>query len=269
MARPQRAGRFASARQSRMLRARRIPRQRAAPPFGYRWAGIRTILVGDMAVPPRDRRTARWTVTASVAVAVALLLAACTGSGYNYVKNSRDGTGTYFKVPDGWKIYDESEFIKTRNLSPTREQVLRDTSWTVAFDASSKPSLKHYDQLVTSRPFGLARVRELDPDERTQFSLEAMRNLVVPVDTIAQQGGGVEVLRSHEFTQSGGFRGLRFTFSVQPPDGTDFVTFDQVSIVDPDTKVLHLLFISCSAKCYEREKDTINTVMESWTVKER
>ncbi len=222
-----------------------------------------------MAVPRRARRTARWAAAASVAVAATLLLSACTGSGYNYVKNSQDGTGTYFKVPDGWKVYDESEFIKTRNLSPARSQLLRDTSWTVAFDASSKPSLKHYDELVTSQPFGLARVRELDPDERTQFSLDAMRNLVVPVDTISQQGGEVEVLRVHEFTQSGGFRGLRFTFNAQPPDSMEFVTFDQVSIVDPDTKELHLLFISCSARCYEHEKDTINTVMDSWTVKER
>jgi hypothetical protein len=222
-----------------------------------------------MAVPRRARRTARWAASASVAVAVALLLGACTDSGYRYLKNSADSTGTYFKVPDGWKVYDEGEFIKTRNLSPARSHVLRDTSWTVAFDASSKPSLKHYDELVTSKPFGLARVRELDPDERNQFSLEAMRNLVVPVDTIAQQGGEVEVLRVDEFTRSGGFRGLRFTFSVQPPESQDFVTFDQVSIVDADTKELHLLFMSCSAKCYEREKDTIDTVMDSWTVKER
>jgi hypothetical protein len=222
-----------------------------------------------MAVPRRARRTARWATAASLGVAVAVLLSACTGSGYQYLKNSRDSTGTYFKVPDGWKIYDEREFIKTRNLSPARSQVLRDTSWTVAFDASSKPSLKHYDQIVTSKPFGLARVRELDPDERNQFSLEAMRNLVVPVDRLAEQGAAVEVLRSHEFTRAGGFRGLRFTFNVQPPDGEEFVTFDQVSVVDADTKELHLLFISCSAKCYEREKDTINTVMDSWTVKER
>jgi hypothetical protein len=222
-----------------------------------------------MAVPLRARRTARGAAAVSVAVAVAMLLSACTDSGYNYVKNSGDGTGTYFKIPDGWKIYDEREFIKTRNLSPVRSQLLRDTSWTVAFDASSKPSLKHYDQLVTSKPFGLARVRELDPEERSQFSLEAMRNLVVPVDQISQQGGEVEALRLDEFTQSGGFRGLRFTFSLQPPESRQFVTFDQISIVDADTRELHLLFISCSARCYEREKGTIDTVMESWTVKER
>jgi hypothetical protein len=206
----------------------------------------------------------------AVVVAAALLLAACTDSGYNYVKNSTDaGSGTYFKVPSGWKIYQEGEFYKTRDLSPVRAKLLRETSWTVAFDASAKPSLRHYDQLVTRQPFGLARVRELDPEERNAFSIEAMRNLVVPIDTIAEQGAEVELLRMDEFTEDGGFRGLRLTFSLQPPEDNEFVTFDQVSIVDAQTKELHLMFISCSATCYERNKDTINTVMDSWTVKER
>jgi hypothetical protein len=205
----------------------------------------------------------------AVAVAAAILLSACTGSGYHYLKNTDDSSGTYFKVPDGWRIYDETEFYKSRNVSPARSKVLRDTSWTVAFDASSKPSLRHYDQLLTSEPFGLAKVRELDPDERNSFSYDTMRNLVVPVDSISQQGGDLEVLRLREFTQSGGFRGLRFTFNVRPPDSRQFVTFDQVTIVDASTKELHLLFVSCSARCYEKKKDTIDTIMDSWTVKER
>jgi hypothetical protein len=212
---------------------------------------------------------ARRAVVVTVGVAAALLISSCTDSGYNYLKNSEDGTGTYFKVPSGWKIYDEDEFFKTRDLSPVRSRLVRNTSWTVAFDASTKPSLKHYDQLVTSEPFGLARVREIDPEERQTFSIESMRNIVVPVDSLTEQGAKVEVLRMDEFTESGGFRGLRFTFNVQPPEGKQFVTFDQVAIVDADTKELHILFISCSTRCYEREKGTIDTVMESWTVKER
>jgi hypothetical protein len=222
-----------------------------------------------MGASQRPRRTARLAVGVTLGVAAVLLISACTGSGYHYLKNSEDGSGTYFKVPDGWKIYDEDEFFKTRDLSPVRSRLVRDTSWTVAFDASSKPSLKHYDQLVTNQPFGLARVREIDPEERSTFSIESMRNIVIPVDSLSEQGAEVEVLRMDEFTESGGFRGLRFTFNVQPPEEKQFVTFDQVTIVDADTKELHVLFISCSARCYEREKGTIDTVMESWTVKER
>jgi hypothetical protein len=222
-----------------------------------------------MGLPRRRRRTAQRAVGAALGVAAVLLVSACTDSGYHYVKNTEDGTGTYFKIPDGWKIYDEREFFRTRDLSPVRSRLVRGTSWTVAFDGSEKPSLKHYDQLVTSQPFGLARVREIDPEERRTFSIETMRNLVVPVDALAEQGAEVEVLRVDEFTESGGFRGLRFTFNIQPPESKQFVTFDQLSVVDADTKELHMLFISCSASCYEREKGTIDTIMDSWTVKER
>jgi hypothetical protein len=223
-----------------------------------------------MGATQRPRRVATRSGAVVLAVAAALLLAACTDSGYHYVKNSTDdGSGTYFKIPSGWKVYEEGEFYKTRGLSPVRTKLLRETSWTVAFDASEQPSLKHYDRLVTREPFGLARVRELDPEERNALSIEAMRNIVVPIDSLAEQGADVEVLRMDEFTRDGGFRGLRLTFNVQPPDDKQFVTFDQVSIVDAETKELHLLFISCSARCYERNKDTINTVMDSWTVKER
>lgn len=205
-----------------------------------------------------------------LACAAALVLSACTGSGYNYVKNSSDeGSGTYFKVPDGWRIYDENEFFAKLDLPPERAKARKETSWAIAFDASANPTLKHFEDPVTRQPFGIAEVRQLGPDERDQFSLMAMRNLVLPVDQLLETDAELEVLRLDEFTRGGGFHGLRFTFNFRYPQAKQFVTFDQVSIVDSDTKEVHLLVISCSAKCYEQKKDTINTVMDSWTVKER
>jgi hypothetical protein len=202
--------------------------------------------------------------------AAALALAACSGSGYHYVKNSTDeGSGTYFKIPEGWRVYDENQFFAKLDLPPERAKARKATSWAIAFDASSKPTLKHFEQPVTAQPFGIAEVRELGPEERDEFSLMAMRNLVLPVDQLAESEAELEVLRLEEFTRDGGFHGLRFTFNFRYPQAKEFVTFDQVSIVDDDTKEVHLLVISCSTKCYERKKDTINTVMDSWTVKER
>jgi hypothetical protein len=90
----------------------------------------------------------------------------------------------------------------------------------------------------------------------------------VRVDDFAQRGGQLEVLRQDEFTRSGGFRGLRFTFNAQVPNSNTFVTFDQVAVVDAKTEVLHLMVVSCTFKCYEQEKGTINTIMDSWTVRE-
>ncbi len=209
---------------------------------------------------------------AGVLFAAALLaLSACTGSSYHYVKNGSNGSGTYFKVPEAWHIYDENAFFKQLDLGPEQAKARKASTWAVAFDASSKPTLKHFDDPVTAQPFGIAEVRQLDQEERDSFSLMAMRNLVIPVDQIAEQGDSdqLEVLRLDEFTRDGGFHGLRFTFNIRFPDSKRFVTFDQVSIIDSDTKELHLLVVSCSSRCYQDKKDTINTIMDSWTVKER
>jgi hypothetical protein len=223
-----------------------------------------------MAVPRVSGRTARRGGGVLLLCAAALALSACTGSGYHYVKNSSDeGSGTYFKIPEGWRVYDENEFFAKLDLPPERAKARKDTSWAIAFDASSKPTLKHFEDPVTRQPFGIAEVRQLGPEERDQFSLMAMRNLVLPVDQLAESGAELEVLKLEEITRDGGYHGLRFTFNFRYPEGKQFVTFDQVSIVDSETKEIHLLVISCSTRCYEQKKDTINTVMDSWTVKER
>ena len=213
-------------------------------------------------------RRARFGAGALVAAA-AVTLSACTGSGYQYVKNGSDGSGTYFKVPNAWRVYDENAFIRSRHLSPTKAKAAKADSWTIAFDASSKPSLKHFNELATKEPFGIAEVRKLDPQERDSFSLMAMRNYFVPVDDLAQNGGDVVPLRLDDFTRDGGFHGLRFTFEVTLPTDKESVTVDQVSIIDAGTKEIHFLAVSCSSSCYDRKKDTINKIVDSWTVKER
>jgi hypothetical protein len=205
-----------------------------------------------------------------VACSVAVAVSACTGSGYHYVKNSTDdGSGTYFKVPEGWRIYDENAFVKSRHLSPTQAKEAKASGWAVAFDASPRPSLKHYESVAPKQPFGIAEVRTLDRQERDEFSLMAMRNYFVPVDDLAQSGVDITPLRLEEFTRDGGFHGQRFTFEFTIPSSHESVTVDQVAVVDAGTKEVHFLAITCSAQCYERKKDTIDTVVDSWTVKER
>ena len=62
---------------------------------------------------------------------------------------------------------------------------------------------------------------------------------------------------------------MRLTFEFTLPTDKEAITVDQVSIVDAGTKEVHFLAVSCSSSCYERKKDTINNIVDSWTVKER
>ncbi len=206
---------------------------------------------------------------ALVLAVAALALSACTGSGYHYVKNGSNGSGTYFKVPEAWHLYGEDAFVKSRHLSPTERKDAKADSWTVAFDASARPTLRHFDTPAPKQPFGIAEVRTLGTKERDSFSLMAMRNYFVPVDEFLQSGVDVHPLRLDEFTRDGGFRGQRFTFEFSVPSRNESVTVDQVAIIDSGTKEVHFLAVSCSSSCYAREKDTINKIVDSWTVKER
>lgn len=218
---------------------------------------------GPRAVGHRGRLGA-----AALVLAGAFALAACT-SGYHYVKNGSNGSGTYFKVPESWRIYNEDAFIKSRHLSPTQAKNAKADSWTVAFDGSPRPTLRHFDATAPKQPFGIAEVRTLSTQERDSFSLMSMRNYFVPVDDLLQSGVDVRPLRLDDFTRDGGFRGQRFTFEFTVPSSRKSVTVDQVAIVDAGTSQIHFLAVSCTSTCYSNQKDTINKIVESWTVKER
>ena len=53
------------------------------------------------------------------------------------------------------------------------------------------------------------------------------------------------------------------------PGDRRFATFNQTTLVDERTETLYVLLVSCSVRCYEDNKGTIDDVVESWTVKDR
>jgi hypothetical protein len=206
-----------------------------------------------------------WRVIAGVAVSGALL-GACSSSGYHYVKSSEDHT--YLKVPDGWKLYGESDVLKIlfKNLSPAQREQRLDTSWQVAFDASPKPNLdKHIADAKAKDPVGIASVEELDFSTSDTVSTEGLRNYFFPIDQATQDGTG-EVLNYEPVELDDGFHGIHLVANIQDTKG-HVITFDQTSVVDQTTSKLYTLLITCGANCYEKHKDKIERVVNSWTVK--
>lgn len=202
---------------------------------------------------------------AGAATAGALLLSACAGSDFQYVTNSSEGA--YFKVPKNWKVYEKDEIVEAsgNRLSPSQEDTLR---FMVAFDADPDPSLEH-DLQTATRPFGLARVRELAPDERQQFSLIALRNEIVPIDQILEEEAGeIELLQEpRDITTGEGFAGTRLVYRVTTDDSS--FTVDQTGLTDAQTRRVYFFIIGCQSKCYDDNKGTITEIADSWTVKER
>jgi hypothetical protein len=199
----------------------------------------------------------------SAALAIGALAAACSSTGYSYVKNSDDRT--YFKVPDQWTIFDEDALAAGSDLSPREQEELRESGWTVGFDASPRPSLDHINNPRARYPTGVASVNELDFDTSDNVSMAALRNWFVDVDGAVQAGQG-EMIEYEPLEPEGGFRGFHMVAEVALEDRV--ITFDQTTLVDQATSKLYHLLVTCEARCYSDNADKIDRVVGSWTVEE-
>jgi hypothetical protein len=198
-------------------------------------------------------------------LALSLVLASCSGSGYAYVKDTN--SSAFFKIPSQWALYNEKQILGSSlvSLSPQSQQAVAQNEWMVAFDANGTPSLNDVLSPTSMAPTGFAQVRPLGPSERDTFSLATIRNALFNVDGAAG-GTPAELLSQTDVVLPGGFHGLHVEYNV--PEGSRFLTVNQVGVVDPQTSTLYLFAIGCEANCYLNNQKVIDQIANSWTVKE-
>jgi hypothetical protein len=208
-----------------------------------------------------------WARGLAVALAVAapVCLAACAGTGYQYVKSSENNT--YFKVPDGWKLYDEDTVLNALKSTLSSDEIdqARETSWTTIFDASPDPSLQHVANSGAPYPVGRAIVQTLSPDSADSVSLQSLRNLFFDVDTALDNG--TAHVSSYDLVEfDGGFHGSHLVARINTKKGS--VTFNQVAVIDQASSKVYAISVSCSTGCYDKYESKIDNVIDSWTVKD-
>ncbi|MFP5376649.1 MAG: hypothetical protein ACLGIO_07710 [Acidimicrobiia bacterium] len=212
------------------------------------------------------RRSERVVAAAAVAAALALALGACGAPRYHYVKSTSDRT--FVRVPSDWTLYDEDELLASSEESPESKEQFKELSWSVAFDASPKPSLDHVLS-VADHPTGLVQVRRLLPGQRDTFSLSDLRSLLLSFDPLSAEArlqGDVEVLESREVNR-GHLNGSELLLNLKTSDG--LVKWRQIALVDAALTRVHVLAISCDDECYAANEGEIDKVVDSWKVRER
>jgi hypothetical protein len=208
-----------------------------------------------------------WARGAAVALALAapIFLAACAGSGYQYVKSSENHT--YFKVPDNWKLYGEDTVLNALKSTLSSDEIsqARDSSWTTIFDASPDPSIQHVANEAAPYPVGRAIVQTLSPDSADSVSLQSLRNLFFDVDT-ALDNGSAHVTSYDLVEFDGGFHGSHLVARIDTKKGS--VSFNQVAVIDQASSKVYAISVSCSTGCYDKYESKIDKVVDSWTVKD-
>lgn len=218
-----------------------------------------------MGAPPSLRRLRPG---AGVLLALTGVLGACGGSGYRYVENGE--AGAYFKVPEGWEVFAvDADPVPDDRPAPIGSDLV-EGPWVVVFDAAPDPAIEHVDELSPTHVVGQAEVGELRPEVRDALTLADLRSLVLdgeydPIQLYSEGNPDLEIVRYEDITTDDGLRGNRIILNVRLDEG-DYVTLDQVALVDAGTERLYRLLVKCDAGCYLDNQDEIDEVVDSWTV---
>jgi hypothetical protein len=208
-----------------------------------------------------------------LAAAVLAVIAACGGPEYHYVTNSEDRT--YLRVPASWTPLDVNELGAAFGLDPTLEE--NQGFWLAGYDADSSPSIVHLLGPHAAAPVVFVGVRNVPPPARGQISLDVLRDLFRPVSPAARQRlaanpaspfSGFALIADEVLTPGEGLRGVHSVYRYRIQGGPTQV-FDQTVYVNDDASKLYMFFVRCSTECYEERQQEIESVVSSFTVREK
>jgi len=197
--------------------------------------------------------------------------AGCAAPQFTYVADS--SANTYFKVPYSWhRISDVSLAAQFKTPGSALGQ---NGTWDIAYDAATAPTAVHLFSPRAAKPFAFAFVAPLNTSASQTLSDDGLRDVLLPVTSgarlAAAQGGNFplthfRLLRDRAIKPGPGVHGMWDTYSYTYPDGT-IDTFDQVALTNSDKSQLYVLMVHCIATCYTQNRDQIDTIVSSFTVR--
>jgi hypothetical protein len=208
------------------------------------------------------------------AVVVSLNAGACAGDdGTVHLRNA--DVGAAVQVPATWTIFDQDQ-VQPNSITPGL-QIPSPVRWFVGVDADPDPSPANIVRAYTAdHPQGFFEVFELDENDRSQISIFAVRNMIVPIDQIREQfvQEPLVVLSYDDRVEVDGMRGLEMVLQVQEStvkkNGEltlipgSYFQLNQVAWWDPMVEHLYLGALMCSLDCYARYAPDIESTMDSW-----
>jgi hypothetical protein len=197
--------------------------------------------------------------------------AGCAAPQFTYIADS--SANTYFKVPYSWhRISDVSLAAQFKTPGSATGQ---SGIWDIAYDAAPAPTAVHLFSPNATKPFAFAFVTPITPAVGQRLYDNGPRDVLLPVTSAArlaaEQGGSFplthfRLLRDRVIKVGSGVHGVWDTYNYTYPGGTTD-TFDQVALINSDKSQLYVLMVHCMATCYTHDRDQIDTIVSSFTVR--
>ena len=192
---------------------------------------------------------ARSWIAGGVTLAIACALSACAAPDYTYAQlapSPASAGNVYFKVPHSWTEFSPEDIAAAQSswtTDSTAKNLLAATAWQDAYDASAQPSVSHVLSAQTpDAPTVFASLRSLFEPEKSAATDSSLRDMVVRLSTL---GSSVKILK-----------------------GGDEETIDQTALFNGGKNAVYLLLVRCSSKCYQQNRDAIESVTASYTIQE-
>lgn len=196
---------------------------------------------------------------------LACLLSSCSTSVTYAGSSSQD---VFFKLPHSWKVYNQSALQQMGMVNSTAnsQQQAQGNSYQL-FVSFASPNL-HLDvhgvpDLAGRIPWAYNIVESLGGSDAESISLSSLQDLVIPVDTLAQQGAASQ-LSAPKYIVDGALRGTRTSFEAKSPGGS--VSFEQVALLNSPTNEVWVLAVGCAPTCFAAHKSVIDGIVNSFTV---
>jgi hypothetical protein len=207
-------------------------------------------------------------VVASLVAFGALLAVSLSSCSTSVTYAGSSAQGVFFKLPRSWKVYNQTTLQDMGLVNPTQTsqaQASGDSYQLSVTFASPNPRLgvKGGPDLSGSSPWAYNFVESLGGSDAESISLSSLNDLVLPVDTLAQQGDDQQ-LAATKFLVKGDLRGSRVAYEAKSQTGS--VAFEQVALMNSPTNEVWVLAVGCSPGCFQAHKATIDKIVGSFTV---
>jgi hypothetical protein len=215
---------------------------------------------------------------AAACATVALAGTACGQPQYHYVKDS--DRHLFFKVPRDWPRLNQQELNQAEDrvagsTGPETAKIVRSLVWSIAYEDSDDPKLQRiFGSEALQGPLVYSKVRRLPESQRSSVSLDALRNIYLPVTAearLARIAAGTPlrgfVLHKDEVLDLGdGLRGVHVQYGYLVDAQQQ--TFDVTALANKDASRVYHLVVQCSAKCFAERRQEIDEIVASFTVRE-
>ncbi len=197
------------------------------------------------------------------AVAVAVAVVACGAPEHTFVASPE--ADLVLKLPRSWSTVRNQTTASSTTGQP-------DGGWSAVFDGAREPDAKHVDlNSAVKAPVAYARVTVLDGDAANSMNSDKLRDIMLPF-TASARAQVANDPRAKTFQQISDYdvrspvaSGVHVVYSYDLGHGRE--VFDQIAMVGSKKTRVYMLVVRCDQACYDTQKNQINEIMKSFTVK--